>query len=158
VRQPPLCRTHHRLKTAGLIHVRAMNPDEEPGIVPGTLEFTTSTGLRYRRSPTPATPPVADLDDPLIATAVAHAHVRAAQEAVDAARADARNAMHARNQAIRAKNQPPLSASIGNPDDSEFDGEDRAWRCSRADRARRRILKGAGPAIAVRDGPEEPPF
>jgi hypothetical protein len=59
----PLCRTHHRLKTAGVIHIRAAN-SEEPGVAPGTLEFTSSTGLRYLRNPTRATPPVADLDDP----------------------------------------------------------------------------------------------
>src|SRR3954447_22953525 len=87
-----LCRTHHRLKTAGMIHIRAMSPDEEPGIVPGTLEFTTSTGLRYRRAPTRATPVAADLDDPLVATAISHAHLRAAQHAVDAARMDLQHA------------------------------------------------------------------
>jgi hypothetical protein len=132
----PLCRTHHRLKTAGMIHVRAMSPDDEPGVVPGTLEFTTSTGLRYRRTPTRTTPAAPDLDDPLIATAVAHAHVSAAQTAVAEARMDAHGATHARDQAGRP-------ASIGDLDDGEFDGEDRAWRHSRADRARRLIVSAA---------------
>jgi hypothetical protein len=52
----PLCRKHHRLKTAGLIDVRVVADSEEPGVAAGTLEFTTVTGLRYRRSPTRATP------------------------------------------------------------------------------------------------------
>jgi hypothetical protein len=139
-----LCRTHHRLKTAGMIHVRAMSPDEEPGIVSGTLEFTTSTGLRYRRTPSRAAPGSPDLDDPLIATAVAHAHIRSAQRAAHQARMDADNAVHARNQAARR-------ANMGDLDEGEFDGEDRAWRRSQADLTRHRIA-----ACASLDA--EPPF
>jgi hypothetical protein len=147
----PLCRTHRRLKTAGLIHVRAIDPCEEPGIVPGTLEFTTSTGLRYRRTPTRTTPAAPDLDDPLIATAVAHAHVRSARRAASDARMEARNSMHALRNAAR-------EASIGDLDGREFDGEDHAWRRSRADVARHRIVTGARARIPVRDCEEDPPF
>jgi hypothetical protein len=47
----PLCRSHHRLKTAGLVSVRLVQPDEDPSTVPGTLEWTTRSGRRYRRAP-----------------------------------------------------------------------------------------------------------
>jgi hypothetical protein len=55
----PLCRGHHRLKTTGLIDVRVLTDRDDADqagqapIVPGTLEFTTATGLCYRRPPTP---------------------------------------------------------------------------------------------------------
>jgi hypothetical protein len=51
---------------------------------------------------------------------------------------DGHNAIHARNQA-------PRPASSGDLDDSEFDGEDRAWRRSRADHARHGIVNGEPP-------------
>jgi hypothetical protein len=146
-----LCRKHHRLKTAGLIHVRAMSPGEEPGIVRGTLEFATSTGLRYHRTPTRATPAAADLEDPLIATAVAHAHLRAAQTAADGARMDAHNA-------IRARDKAAGRAGIRETGDSELDAEDRAWRRSQADGTRHRIASGAARVGRTPAVPSEPPF
>ena len=113
-----------------------MGPGEEPGIVPGTLEFTTSTGLRYRRTPTRTTPTAPDLEVPLIATAVAHAHLRAAQTAADDARVE-----------IRTRSMPGTSRHdalpMGETSDSEFDGEDRSWRRSQTDRTRQRIVNAA---------------
>jgi Domain of unknown function (DUF222) len=53
----PLCRSHHRLKTAGLISVRLLQPGEDPDAPPGTLEWTTRTGLTYRRPPSMPVPP-----------------------------------------------------------------------------------------------------
>ena len=97
----PLCRTHHRLKTAGVIHVRLVPTTEGRGVPPGTLEFTTSTGLAYRRSPTRATPSTIDLEDPLVATAVAHAGLRAAQGAASDARGDLAAAAASRRSAGR---------------------------------------------------------
>ncbi|NLT54526.1 MAG: DUF222 domain-containing protein [Actinomycetales bacterium] len=49
-----LCRHHHRLKHLARFHVRPAPPGEHP---PGTLEWTTPTGHRYHRPPTPLTPP-----------------------------------------------------------------------------------------------------
>src|SRR6185312_2831818 len=40
-----LCRSHHEWKTRGLIDVRVLEPDEDSHAPPGTLEFTTRTGL-----------------------------------------------------------------------------------------------------------------
>ena len=136
----PLCRGHHRLKTAGLIDVSVVNQGKEPDAVPGTLEFRTATGLRYRRPPTPATPPAADLDDPDIALAVAHAQLRAAEDADDEA---ARDAQHATQR----------WAGPGQPSE-EYDGQDRAWRRSLQQHTRRR-LRGAARRTATDD---DPPF
>jgi hypothetical protein len=112
-------------------------------VVPGSLEFTTATGLRYRRPPTPATPRAADLDDPQIALAVAHAQLRAAQDADDEAATDARYA--AQEAARRAVDE--ASARLG-PDHAAseydgYDGQDRAWRRSLHDHTRRRIRDAA---------------
>jgi hypothetical protein len=137
----PLCRGHHRLKTAGLIGVRAVSESEDPGVVPGSLEFTTVSGLRYRRPPTPATPPAADLDDPEIALAVAHAQLRAAQDADDEAAVDARYA---------------ASAHDGDDVYDGYDGQDRAWRRSLHDHARRRIRDAAGSAAGRPAGRLDP--
>ncbi len=114
----PLCRTHHRLKTVGLIGIRLL-----PGAPLGTLEFTTSTGLRYVRAPHRACPAPPDLDDPLVAAAVAHAGLHDAQRAVDDAR------MHDRHTATHREEDhaPERSAA-------EFDAEDRAWRAGLAAR------------------------
>jgi hypothetical protein len=144
----PLCRGHHRLKTAGLIGVRTVSESEEPGVVPGSLEFTSATGLRYRRPPTPATPRVADLDDPQIALAVAHAQLRAAQDADD-----------------EAANDAQLAASeFGRYDSYDgydgYDGQDRAWRRSLHDHTRLRIRDAAANATTAagrRAGALDPP-
>jgi hypothetical protein len=141
----PLCRAHHRLKTAGLIGVRAVSESEEPGVVPGSLEFTTVTGLRYRRPPTPATPPAADLDDPQIALAVAHAQLRAAEDADDEAAMDARYAA------------PGHGATEFDGDDG-YDGQDRAWRRSLHDHNRRRIRDAASAAGRRAGALDPPPF
>ena len=49
----PLCRPCHRLKTTGLIDVRAVQDRGEP---PGTLDWTTATGRSYRQRPPAQTP------------------------------------------------------------------------------------------------------
>ena len=49
----PLCRTHHRLKTTGLITVRAVPAGTG---VPGELEWITRAGVRHRVRPDSATP------------------------------------------------------------------------------------------------------
>jgi len=144
---------HHRLKTAGLIHIRAMSPGEEPRIMPGTLEFTTSTGLRYRRTPTRATPAAADLDDPLVATAVSHAHLRAAQEAVDAAHMDLQQAA---DQARMLERQS--AAGGGDRAAGEYDGQDLAWRRSFADHVRYRLKQPPRWTSNAAGAPDKPPF
>jgi hypothetical protein len=153
----PLCRKHHRLKTAGLIGVRVLTGNKvepgEPGVVPGTLEFTTATGLRYRRAPNPATPAAPDLDDPLIATAVAHADLRAARQAVDQARMDTQNA--ADQQRLEATDRVARAAAGRLPAD-EFDGQDRAWRRTLNEHARRRLREVAARARAAAH--LDPPF
>jgi Domain of unknown function (DUF222) len=50
----PLCRTHHRLKTTGLIRVEPIGAG--PGSTDHGLEWTTRAGLRYRTSPGRSTP------------------------------------------------------------------------------------------------------
>ena len=153
----PLCRRHHRLKTAGLINVRVVVGTEterhggSPGApppAPGTLEFTTVTGLRYRRPPTPATPPAADLDDPQIALAVAHAQLRAAREA------DHDKALDAQHAALAAR-----SAGVGIQPSEEYDGLDCAWRRSLHAETARRIREAArAPRAAAAGGDTPPPF
>ncbi len=140
----PLCRTHHRLKTAGVIHVRLVPTTEGCGVPPGTLEFTTSTGLAYRRSPTRATPSTIDLEDPLVATAVAHAGLRAAQDAASDARSDLAAAAARRRSAGR-----PGAASAAT-EQLEYDGEDRAWRKSLREHGQRRVREAAAPASSRR--------
>jgi Domain of unknown function (DUF222) len=131
----PACRTHHRLKTAGLIDVRVVPDSEDPSVSPGTLEFTTATGLRYRRAPSRATPPPPELDDVDIAVAFAHADLRAARDADDEARMDA---------TFAAKETERATADDGAAGPAEeYDGEDRAWRRSQAEYTRRRVLEAA---------------
>jgi Arc/MetJ family transcription regulator len=134
-----------------VIQIRAMSPDQEPGMMPGTLEFITSTGLRYLRTPTPATPRVADLDDLLVATAVSHAHLRAAQEAVDAARIDLR---HAAGQARKREH------AEGGHDRtvSEYDGQDLAWRRSLTDHIRYRLKQQTRWTSNAASRGDDPPF
>lgn len=119
--------------------------------MPGTLEFTTSTALRYRRSPTPSTPPAADPNDALVATAVAHAHIRAAQEAVDAARMERQ---HAADSTRKFDRDPGGDDRIA----PEYDSQDRAWRRSQADRTRHRIVNGAAAATRAHHVQAAPPF
>ena len=126
-----LCRTHHRLKTAGLIGIRVVPDDEAvatPGVQPGTLEFTTSTGLRYLRAPHRATPAPPDLDDPLIATALAHAALQCAQDAVHEARLDHHHAAIHRRQADHTRGVG-VEPGDGHGADT-YDGEDTAWSAS----------------------------
>jgi hypothetical protein len=54
----PLCRTHHRLKTTGLISCRVVEQQPRPHgqPLPPALEWTTRGGLRYRSTPDQATP------------------------------------------------------------------------------------------------------
>jgi hypothetical protein len=135
-----------------LLHIRVMNPGDDPAIVPGTLEFTTSTGVRYRRSPTRATPPVADLNDVLVATAVAHAHVRAAQRAADEARMDLQHA------ADRARmSERDRAAGRDEDDGPEYDGQDLAWRRSQAGYIRHRVKERARHAFHA-GRLDDPPF
>ena len=75
----PLCRSHHRLKTAGHISVRLLQPGEDPTAPPGTVEWTTRAGFVYRRSP--ETPVPAALEPALTgvpAGLAARRHARAA--------------------------------------------------------------------------------
>jgi hypothetical protein len=75
----PACRTHHRLRTTGLISVRLVQPGEDPQAPPGTLEWTTRAGLTYRRPPAQPVPPA-------LAPALARVPARlAAQRRADAA-------------------------------------------------------------------------
>jgi hypothetical protein len=53
----PACRTHHWLRTTGLISVRLVQPGEDPAAPPGTLEWTTCAGLTYRQAPALPVPP-----------------------------------------------------------------------------------------------------
>jgi hypothetical protein len=147
----PLCRRHHRLKTAGLIGVRVVTESEEPGIVPGTLEFTTSTGLRYRRCPSRAVPRAADLDDPLIATAVTHASLRSAQRAADEARMEAAFVR-------RLRADPSKHADESRDENHQYDGNDRAWRRSLGEHTRRRLRETADRAARAVSLVEECPF
>jgi hypothetical protein len=71
----PLCRTHHRLKTAGLLRY---GPEDDAGLEidaaaeqgrsaghlhpPGRLVWTTAAGLTYPHTVPPATPPPAPAD------------------------------------------------------------------------------------------------
>ena len=75
------------------------------------------------RAPHRACPAPPDLDDPLVAAAVAHAGLHDAQRAVDDAR------MHDRHTATHREEDhaPERSAA-------EFDAEDRAWRAGLAAR------------------------
>jgi len=158
----PLCRAHHRLKTVGLIDVRVLTDRDDTDqagqapIVPGTLEFTTATGLRYRRPPTPATPPAADLDDPEVGLAVAHAQLRAAQTADAEAAIDARHAA----QAAARREAAPVAARVGRDDGAdEDDGQDRAWRRSLHEHTRRRIRDtGDVPGRRQTTAFDPPPF
>jgi hypothetical protein len=93
----PLCRGHHRLKTLGLVRVRVIGPADDPRAAPGTLEWTSHTGLTYRRPPTPTTGPASPADpagpvdpaaDPELAAALTHAATRDAQDAADQASID----------------------------------------------------------------------
>ncbi len=88
----PLCRRHHRLKTAGLIRPRLVptgassdgrsTPAEEPrptvlgdipgDAPPGSLEWTTLTGRRYPHRPPRATPAPTDRD--VLAALASHDH------------------------------------------------------------------------------------
>jgi hypothetical protein len=138
----PLCRRHHRLKTAGLIEVRVIDPADDPSAASGTLEFTTVTGLRYRRSPTPATPPAPDPDDLEIALAVAHSQLRAAAEADQ----------------DRATDTQYFAGGQAHGSTEEYDGEDRAWRRSVHQHAQHRVRSAAEPAGHRRGEPSEPPF
>jgi hypothetical protein len=147
----PLCRRHHRLKTAGLIGIRVVTEGEEPGIAPGTLEFTTSTGLRYRRSPSRVVPRGADLDDPLIATAVTHASLRSAQRAADEARTEAAFVR-------RLRTDPGKSADESRHENDQYDGNDRAWRRSLGEHTRRRLRETADRATRAASQLEECPF
>jgi hypothetical protein len=52
----PLCRTHHRQKTAGALHVRAVGRDEDPAAPAGTLEWTLPSGVTCRSHPHIADP------------------------------------------------------------------------------------------------------
>jgi hypothetical protein len=70
----PLCRGHHRLKTAGALKVSVVDHATEPGVAPGTLEWTLPSGVTVRRAPTVADP------GPLAARANGtHPHVAAAR-------------------------------------------------------------------------------
>jgi hypothetical protein len=85
-----LCRTHHRQKTAGLLHVRAIGRDEDPAAPAGTLEWTLPSGVTCRSHPhNAATAPIATTGPgahPDVAAAAAHlAQQRADQQARDAA-------------------------------------------------------------------------
>ena len=91
------------------------------GVVPGTLEFTTSTGLRYLRAPHRTTPAPPDLDDPLVATAVAHAGLGHARRAVDDARMTEQHAAIYRRRADKAADSS-----------DEYDHEDRTWQAGLA--------------------------
>lgn len=84
----PLCRGHHQWKTRGLINIRALGPDDDPDAPPGTLEFTTRTGLRYRRMPTRLTARAANVDDAEVAAAITHARAVDAQRAAGEARVE----------------------------------------------------------------------
>jgi hypothetical protein len=55
----PLCRTHHRLKTAGLLVPEVPATGAPGGQPPGAVDWLTPAGLRYRSEPGPATPPAA---------------------------------------------------------------------------------------------------
>ena len=50
----PVCRRHHRLKTAGLLGI---TPSTDPTDPPGTLTFTTRTGRSYPAIPHAPLPP-----------------------------------------------------------------------------------------------------
>jgi hypothetical protein len=52
----PLCRRHHRLKTAGLLTI---TPSTDPDDPRGTLTFTTRTGRNYPAPPHAPLPPEA---------------------------------------------------------------------------------------------------
>ena len=117
-----LCRAHHQLKTAGLIDVRVLTEGEDPRHPAGTLEFTTRTGLRYRRPPAPATPRPAPRGDPQVAAAVACARARGARDAEDEE---------------RRENRPMYRAW------AEQDHTDRAWRASLAEYGRERVRHAA---------------
>jgi len=140
----PLCRSHHRLKTAGLIDVRVLTGADGDEI-PGTLEWTTRTGLRYRQAPTPATPASVDLDDPEVATAVAHAAVSNAREAASEAELARRTAVRVTSDHRRVSLE-------------DHDREDRAWLASMADYTRHRIRQAADRAARDRDCGVDPPF
>ena len=98
----PLCRTHHRLKTAGLVSVRLLQPGEDPAAPPGTLEWTTRAGLRYRRTPSLPVPPALWAALPgaveLPARLVAERHERAAT-------------LRGRNDEVRAAHARRMNAS-----------------------------------------------
>jgi hypothetical protein len=88
---------------------------------------------------------------PLVATAVAHAHLRAAQDAVDHARIDADHTAHA-----RAAERDLHGEQENRRGRDEYDPQDSAWRRSLADHTRRRIHEAAG-HCAGWQGPA-PPF
>ena len=156
----PLCRAHHRLKTAGLINVRVLtDPDADarprpdardgsggaggPGMIPGTLEWTTRTGLRYRQPPCPATPAPPDLQDPVVAAAIAHAAITNARDAAEDA------ATHA-DMATRR-----TGASEAQP---EYDAAHRSWLKSLADYTRHRIRQDTDRTARTRHPLTDPPF
>ena len=67
-----LCRTHHRLKTAGALLVRILDHRVVPGVAPGTLEWTLPSGLTLRQPPHVASPAPLDTDHPDVLAAGAH--------------------------------------------------------------------------------------
>jgi Domain of unknown function (DUF222) len=108
----PLCRTHHRLRTTGLINVRLVQPGEDPDAPPGTVEWTTRAGLTYRRPPALPVPPA-------LAAALVHVPRRLAElRRADAAQLRDLNA-HLRAAQARRRNRRPDGEEPGHPLDSD---------------------------------------
>jgi hypothetical protein len=146
----PLCRTHHRQKTAGALRVRAIGRHEDPAAPAGTLEWTLPSGATCRShphiadpGPIPTSGPTAHPD---VAAAAAHlAARRARDEAWEAAHPDVRD----------------LSEELA----ARTDWAGEAWRRSRteaaqarADAAQARAGQAARDAEREAHANEPPPF
>jgi hypothetical protein len=131
----PLCRTHHRLKTAGLITPHPM-PSEDGGSPLGTLLWSTATAHTYRHDPAPPLPGPADPDDVALAAA-ARARRRLLREFSTSA-------------------DPDLDEGLGMPNDENWASEE--WKKSLHEA--RRASKPPPPAAATSlpRTPQDPPF
>ncbi len=135
----PLCRAHHQQKTAGLLSVRAVSPDEEPGTPAGTLEWTLPSGVTCRSHPHIAAP--APIPTQGIPTDGPGAHP------ADHADADRDADAHADADADRDADADADADADSVPDS---DWADRAWQQSRARAAAARADQAARAADATR--------
>jgi hypothetical protein len=146
----PLCRTHHRQKTAGALQVRAIGRREDPAAPAGTLEWTLPSGVTCRSHPHIADPGPLPTTGPT-AHPTAHPAVTAAVTAA---------AAHLAAEGARDQARDALYADTRNLDDeyAATDWAGHAWQRSRAEAARARAERAQREAERQANANLPPPF